>query len=116
MSAGVEDWDLIIHSMEEVLHGERGTARGSGAGSEYHIAGKTGTAQVITIGQDEEYNEEEIPEELRDHALFIAFAPVEAPEIAMAVIVENGGGGSRTAAPIARELLDHYFHRKKRAG
>ena len=116
MSAGVEDWDLIIHSMEEVLHGERGTARGSGAGSEYHMAGKTGTAQVITIGQDEEYNEEEIPEELRDHALFIAFAPVEAPEIAMAVIVENGGGGSRTAAPIARELLDHYFHRKKRAG
>lgn len=116
MSADVEDWDLIVHSMEEVLHGERGTARGSGTGSEYHIAGKTGTAQVITIGQDEEYNEEEIPEELRDHALFIAFAPVEAPEIAMAVIVENGGGGSRTAAPIARELLDHYFHRKKRAG
>ena len=116
MSADVEDWDLIIHSMEEVLHGKRGTARGSGAGSEYHMAGKTGTAQVITIGQDEEYNEEEIPEELRDHALFIAFAPVEAPEIAMAVIVENGGGGSRTAAPIARELLDHYFHRKKRAG
>ena len=116
MSADAGDWDLIIHSMEEVLHGERGTARGSGAGSEYHIAGKTGTAQVITIGQDEEYNEEEIPEELRDHALFIAFAPVEAPEIAMAVIVENGGGGSRTAAPIARELLDHYFHRKKRAG
>ena len=116
MSADVEDWDLIIHSMEEVLHGERGTARGSGAGSEYHMAGKTGTAQVIAIGQDEEYNEDEIPEEFRDHALFIAFAPVAAPEIAMAVVVENGGGGSRTAAPIARELLDHYFHRKKRAG
>ncbi len=116
ISADVEDWDLIIHSMQEVLHGERGTARGSGAGAEYHMAGKTGTAQVISIGQDEEYNEEEIPEEFRDHALFIAFAPVEAPEIAMAVIVENGGGGSRTAAPIARELLDHYFHRKKAAG
>lgn len=116
MSAAVESWDLIIHSMEEVLHGTRGTARGSGKGAEYHIAGKTGTAQVITIGQDEEYDEDEIPEELRDHALFIAFAPAEAPEIAMAVIVENGGGGSRTAAPIARELLDHYFHRKKRTG
>ena len=116
VSAAAEDWDLIIHSMEEVLHGERGTARSSGAGSEYHIAGKTGTAQVIAIGQDEEYNEEEIPEELRDHALFIAFAPAATPEIAMAVIVENGGGGSRTAAPIARELLDHYFHKKKRAG
>ena len=72
--------------------------------------------QVINIGQDEEYNEDEIPEEFRDHALFIAFAPVDTPEIAMAVIVENGGGGSRTAAPIARELLDHYFHRKKRGG
>ena len=116
MSADVEDWDLIIHSMEEVLHGKRGTARDSGAGSEYHMAGKTGTAQVIAIGQDEEYDEEEIPEEFRDHALFIAFAPVETPEIAMAVIVENGGGGSRTAAPIARELLDHYFHRRKGAG
>ena len=116
VSADVEDWNVIIHSMEEVLHGKRGTARGSGAGAEYHIAGKTGTAQVIGIAQDEEYDEDEIPEELRDHALFIAFAPVEAPEIAMAVIVENGGGGSRTAAPIARELLDHYFHRKKRAG
>ena len=116
ISADVEDWDLIIHSMEEVLHGKRGTARGSGAGSEYHMAGKTGTAQVIAIGQDEEYDEEETPEEFRDHALFIAFAPVEAPEIAMAVIVENGGGGSRTAAPIARELLDHYFYRRKAAG
>lgn len=116
ISADNEDWDVIIDSMEEVLHGERGTARGSGAGAEYHIAGKTGTAQVINIGQDEEYNEDEIPEEFRDHALFIAFAPVETPEIAMAVIVENGGGGARTAAPIARELLDHYFHGKKRGG
>ncbi len=116
MSADVESWDLIIHSMVEVLHGNRGTARGSGNGAEYHIAGKTGTAQVINIGQDEEYDEDEIPEEFRDHALFIAFAPAETPEIAMAVIVENGGGGSRTAAPIARELLDHYFHRKKGAG
>lgn len=116
ISADVEDWDVIIHSMEEVMHGQRGTARGSGAGAEYRFAGKTGTAQVISIGQDEEYNEDEIPEEFHDHALFIAFAPIEAPEIAMAVIVENGGGGSRTAAPIARELLDHYFHRKKRRG
>ena len=116
VSADPEDWDVIIHSMQEVVHGGRGTARGSGAGTEYQFAGKTGTAQVITIGQDEEYNEDEIPEELRDHALFIAFAPVETPEIALAVIVENGGGGSRTAAPIARELLDHYFSRQKRFG
>lgn len=114
IAANPEDWDIIIHSMQEVVHGERGTARSSGAGTEYQFAGKTGTAQVITIGQDEEYDEDEIPEELRDHALFIAFAPVEAPEIALAVIIENGGGGSRTAAPLARELLDHYFNRQKR--
>ena len=114
--AGIEEWDVIIHSMQEVVHGERGTARGSGAGTEYQFAGKTGTAQVIGIGQDEEYDEDEIPEEFQDHALFIAFAPVEAPEIALAVIVENGGGGSKTAAPIARELLDHYFRRQNRFG
>ena len=116
ISVGVEDWDVIIHSMQEVVHGKRGTARSSGAGTEYQFAGKTGTAQVITIGQDEEYNEDEIPEEFRDHALFIAFAPVEEPEIALAVIVENGGSGSKTAAPIARELLDHYFRRHERFG
>ena len=114
--AGIEEWDVIIHSMQEVVHGKRGTARGSGAGTEYQFAGKTGTAQVINIGQDEEYDEDEIPEEFRDHALFIAFAPVEAPEIALAVIVENGGGGSKTAAPIAREFLDHYFRRQNRFG
>ncbi len=114
--AGIEEWDVIVHSMQEVVHGERGTARGSGAGTEYQFAGKTGTAQVIAIGQDEEYDEDEIPEEFQDHALFIAFAPVESPEIALAVIVENGGGGSKTAAPIARELLDHYFRRRNRFG
>ena len=114
--AGIEEWDVIIHSMQEVVHGKRGTARGSGAGTEYQFAGKTGTAQVINIGQYEEYDEDEIPEEFRDHALFIAFAPVEAPEIALAVIVENGGGGSKTAAPIAREFLDHYFRRQNRFG
>ena len=114
--ASDEHWDLIIQSMQEVVHGERGTARLTGAGSEYQFAGKTGTAQVINIGQDEEYDEEEIPEEFRDHALFVAFAPVEAPEVALAIIIENGGSGSRSAAPIARELLDHYFSRKKRRG
>ena len=112
--ASTEEWDLIIHSMQEVVHGKRGTARGSGAGTEYQFAGKTGTAQVISIGQNEEYNKDEIPEEFQDHALFIAFAPVETPEIALAVIVENGGGGSTTAAPIARELLDHYFRKRNR--
>ena len=116
ISTAPEDWDMIINSMREVMHGERGTARKSGADAAYQMAGKTGTAQVIGIPQDAEYDADEIPEEFHDHALFVAFAPVEAPEIAMAVIVENGGGGSSTAAPLARGLLDHYFHKRNRAG
>lgn len=109
VSADSEHWALIIESMREVVHGSRGTARGSGAGAAYEFAGKTGTAQVIAIAQDEEYDEDEVPEELRDHALFVAFAPVAAPRIALVVIVENGGSGSATAAPVARALFDHYL-------
>jgi penicillin-binding protein 2 len=105
-------WDEIIGAMTDVVHGIRGTARRIGLNAKYLIAGKTGTAQVIGIAQDEEYKKDEIPEEFRDHALFIAFAPVEKPKIAIAIIVENGGGGSRTAAPIARLLFDHYLIEK----
>ena len=95
--------------MIDVVHGERGTARGSGYNSKFRMAGKTGTAQVIAIAQDEQYKEEDIPEKLQDHALFIAFAPAEKPSIAVAVIVENGGSGSSSAAPIARQLFDYYL-------
>ncbi|MEX2523520.1 MAG: penicillin-binding protein 2 [Gammaproteobacteria bacterium] len=105
-----EDWEEIIGAMHDVVQGERGTARASGRGANYQFAGKTGTAQVISIGQDEEYDEDIIPEILRDHALFIAFAPLESPRIAIAIIVENGGSGSSTAAPIARQLFDHYLN------
>lgn len=102
-------WKTIVQAMEDVVHGDRGTARRSGMGAPYHFAGKTGTAQVIGIAQDEEYDEKAISERFKDHALFIAFGPVEDPRIALAIIVENGGSGSRTAAPIARQLLDHYL-------
>ena len=104
-----EHWDFVIQAMQDVVHGERGTARRSGANAVYKFAGKTGTAQVVGIGQDEKYDKDNVPEHLRDHALFIAFAPVEDPKIALAIIVENGGGGSSTAAPIARQLLDNYL-------
>lgn len=104
-----EYWDVVIQAMQDVVHGERGTARRSGANAAYKFAGKTGTAQVAGIGQDEKYDKDNVPEHLRDHALFIAFAPVEAPKIALAIIIENGGGGSSTAAPIARQLLDNYL-------
>ena len=73
------------------------------------MAGKSGTAQVFSVAQEDEYDEEEIDELLRDHALFISFAPLENPRIAVAVIVENGSSGSRVAAPIARAIMDHYL-------
>lgn len=103
------NWDTVIQGMVEVVHGERGTARRSGAGSVYQFAGKTGTAQLFGIAQDVTVNNDETPKHLRDHALFIAFAPIENPQIAVAVVVENGQSGSRTAAPIARLILDFYL-------
>lgn len=102
-------WDIIIAAMTEVMHGERGTARGSGAEAAYKIAGKTGTSQVFGLKQDEKYDKDKVALHLRDHALFIAFAPADNPRIALAVIVENGGSGSGTAAPIARKLMDQYL-------
>ncbi len=107
-----EHWQHVIDSMMEVTHGVRGTARRVGSKAEYRMAGKTGTAQVIAIAQDEEYDKDEVPEEFRDHALFVAFAPVEEPKIVLSIVVENGGSGSSGAAPIARILFDHYLQGK----
>lgn len=109
VDAGPDQYRRVIDAMTDVLHGPRGTARGSAQGAEYRFAGKTGTAQVIGIAQGAEYDEKGIAERFRDHALFISFAPVENPRIAVAVIAENGGGGSRTAAPIARKVMDYYL-------
>ncbi len=103
------NWDHVIKSMVSVVHGLRGTAYKIGVDAPYKIAGKTGTAQVFGIGQDEEYEEDKIAKKLRDHALFMGFAPAEDPRIAVAVIVENGGSGSSTAAPIARKMMDAYL-------
>jgi len=111
----VEDpanWAHIIKAMHDVVHSHRGTARRIGHNAPYTIAGKTGTAQVFGIKQDEEYVAADIQKRLRDHALFIAFAPVEAPKIAIAVIVENGGSGGAVAAPIARQLMDAWLLQK----
>jgi len=103
------NWDTVITAMREVMHGLRGTARATGLNAEYEMAGKSGTVQVFSLSQEEEYDEEEIDERLRDHALFVSFAPVENPRIAVAVIVENGSSGSRVAAPIARQIMDEYL-------
>ena len=102
-------WDVIHQAMINVVHAPNGTARKIGLDSQYKIAGKTGTAQVFGIGQDEEYDAEKIAKKLRDHALFIAYAPAENPTIAISVVVENGGSGSSTAAPVARKVLDAYL-------
>ncbi|MEO6409691.1 MAG: penicillin-binding protein 2 [Burkholderiaceae bacterium] len=108
--ASQENWQVAIDGMYAVTHG--GTASRSAAGAPYSIAGKTGTAQVFTIAQNAKYNEKNISERLRDHAWFIAFAPVEDPKIAVAVLVENGRSGSGFAAPIARKVMDAYLLRK----
>ena len=102
-------WEAVINAMRDVLQGENGTARAVGMNAAYSMAGKSGTAQVFSVAQEEEYDEEEIDERLRDHALFIAFAPVEDPAIAVAVIVENGSSGSRVAAPVARAVMDAWL-------
>jgi penicillin-binding protein 2 len=102
-------FDTAIQGMIAVVHGLRGTAQASGRGAAYRMAGKTGTSQLVSIGQDEEYDPDTIPERLRDHALYITFAPADRPRIALAVVVENAGSGSRVAAPIARKILDYYF-------
>ncbi|HEY0894592.1 MAG TPA: penicillin-binding protein 2 [Cellvibrio sp.] len=104
-----EYWDAIIGGMEEVMHGARGTARRVSERAEYRMAGKSGTAQVVAIAQNAKYNSALLKERHRDHALFVAFAPVEAPQIAVAVMLENAEGGSSQAAPVARAMMDAHI-------
>jgi penicillin-binding protein 2 len=102
-------WDTVLGAMHDVMQGPKGTARAIGTGAPYQMAGKSGTAQVVSIAQDEEYDEEELEERQRDHALFISFAPFDDPRIVVAVIVENGSSGSGVAAPIAKAVMDEYL-------
>ncbi|MGM0825778.1 MAG: penicillin-binding protein 2 [Pseudomonadota bacterium] len=102
-------WDSVFSGMEKVVSGSEGTARRTGQGLEYRMGGKSGTAQVFSLGQDQRYEADELEERLRDHALFIAFAPIEDPQIAVAVIVENAGGGSTHAAHLARAMTDEWL-------
>jgi len=104
-----EQWERIISAMNAVMQGPHGTARAVGANAPFTMAGKSGTAQVFTVAQNQEYDTEELKERMRDHALFIAFAPLEDPQIAVAVIIENGESGSGKAAPIARKVMEKYL-------
>ena len=103
--------EAVVKAMVGVT--QEGTSTRVFAGAPYVSAGKTGTAQAVTIGQKDKYDARKLEEHKRDHSLYIAFAPADKPQVALAVVVENSGFGSAHAAPIARRvfdyvLLDHY--------
>jgi penicillin-binding protein 2 len=104
-----EDWRAVLDGMERVVNGAHGTARGISKDAHFRIGGKSGTAQVYQLAEDKKPNPNEVAAHLRDHAWFIAFAPVEAPRIAVAVVLEHGGGGSSAASPVARQVLDAWL-------
>ncbi len=106
-------WEEIHEAMLAVIYGRHGTARPVGKGLPFRVAGKTGTAQVAGLSQEDDHAPqlEDVPEKLRDHALFIAFAPAETPQMAVAVVVENSGSGSAVAAPVAREMIESWLMR-----
>ena len=115
-----DDWEKMVKSMEDVVHRGNQGFRGNGTAwayigrdIEYRMAGKSGTAQVVEISQGEVYDEEALSEFDRKHAWFIAFAPVDNPTIALAVLVENGGGGSSVAAPVARAVIDAHMEQQR---
>jgi penicillin-binding protein 2 len=103
-------WDVIFDAMQKVVHGTWGTARATGWGMKFKMAGKTGTAQVFGIAQDEEYDKETVTKKLRDHGLFIGFGPVEDPVLAVAIVAENGEHGS-AMAPVAKKLIQRYMEK-----
>lgn len=103
------NWDYVKKAMEHVVHSPKGTAKRIGHDAPYRIAGKTGTAQVFTIKQDERYDAKTVKLKKRDHALFVSWAPADDPKIVVSLIVENGGSGSAVAAPIARTIMDSYL-------
>ena len=110
VSAETAYWDEVFAGMVDTVSSVRGTAFGMRSGLTYSVAGKTGTAQVVGIAQDATYDEEALSEYQRNHGWFIAFAPVENPEIVVAVLTENSGGGS-SAYPVARAMLDYWMSR-----
>ncbi|HSM69082.1 MAG TPA: penicillin-binding transpeptidase domain-containing protein, partial [Xanthomonadales bacterium] len=107
-----ESWLAIRDGMRRVVNGVAGTARDVALRADYVIAGKTGTAQVFAMARDREYEESEVAEHLRHHALFIAFAPYDQPRIVVAVVVDHAGSGPRDAAPVARAVLDAWLNQE----
>jgi len=108
----IKNWEDVVEGMRQTIYAPKGTARRLNKDLTYTLAGKTGTAQVFGLDAEEQYIAEKLDERLRDHALFTGFAPIDNPEIAIAIIVENAGSGSSKAAPLARQVLDVYFKKK----
>ena len=102
------NWDLVLSSMKDVIHSPRGTAKALNKNLAFTMAGKTGTAQVVSIAQDEKYDSEALSERNRDHALFVGFAPVENPRIAVAVVIENAEKSSK-AGEVAKQVMNTYL-------
>jgi len=108
-----ENWNIVLDSLYGTVNREHGTARLAFNGTDYISAGKTGTAQLFTVAQDEEYDEDNVHEYLRDNAMYVGYAPYDDPQISIAVAIENAGGGSSNAAPLARQVMDFYFEENK---
>lgn len=107
--ADMTNWHIVLDAMYGVNHREKGTGRNSFKNTSYLSAGKTGTAQLVSIAQGEKYDAEKLDERHRDNAMYVGFAPYDDPEIVVAVALENAGSGSAQAGPIARMIMDQYF-------
>ncbi|SKC33162.1 penicillin-binding protein 2 [Photobacterium piscicola] len=100
-------WEIAREGMHRVLYGHRGTARKAFYNTPYQAGGKSGSAQVFGLAENQKYNADELEEHLRDHALFTAFAPFDKPQVVVSMVLENAGGGSSNGGPIARQIFDH---------
>jgi penicillin-binding protein 2 len=105
-------WQMVLNAMQKTVTSVRGTAHKIFKTAKYDVAGKTGTAQVIGMKEDEEYDEKKISERNRDNAMFIGYAPFDDPQIVIAIALENAGHGGSEAGPVARKIMDKYFNKK----
>lgn len=103
------NWETILDAMYGVVNREHGTAFRAFRTAPYVSAGKTGTAQLFSVGQDEKYDADAVADHLKDNAMYVGFAPYKDPRISIVVVLENAGGGSSNAAPIARDMMDYFF-------
>ena len=98
--------------MYNVVNSAAGTGRKAFTGANYRVAGKSGTAQVFSLKENEKYNAAGLKKELHDHAWFTAYAPYDNPKLVVTVILENAGGGSSNAAPLVRQVMDYYLNER----